>query len=188
MITTIFPNENSFRMPHMLERRMSFSLWVTPRHWIPMGSNDSINSPAIFLLCFMSNHFFRNGWILGGTWKQGSWIRDSRFGKPLLIISGDAGFFLTFPSPRSTCSRIKRLRRHRPALFTRYSALRDGPTMVYCNTLVYGYSYHLIMRTITNVDDVNLGLDLWTHIKNYTLIKISDWKWTRKFWSYQLKF
>lgn len=32
--------------------------------------------------------------------------------------------------------------------------------MVYCNTLVYGYSYDLVTRTVTSGDDVNRGLDL----------------------------
>lgn len=74
MIAAVFPDENSSGMPRMAGKKNVFlSLSSTPRHWIPMGSNDSINSPAIFLLSFYEPPFpsKRPGSRGEGTRKQG---------------------------------------------------------------------------------------------------------------------
>lgn len=147
IIATIFPNENFFRMPYTW-KKMPFFLLVTSRHCISMGNNDSINSRAIFYLYFTSYHFLRNSWILGGTRKQGAWIRDFRFEKPLVIISrisSQRPSHLRAPHvfTDKTC-----LGRHLIPPSTRSIPFRilKGPTMVYCNTLVYDYTYTISLR------------------------------------------
>lgn len=128
IIATIFPNENFFRMPYTW-KKMPFFLLVTSRHCISMGNNDSINSRAIFYLYFTSYHFLRNSWILGGTRKQGAWIRDFRFEKPLVIISRISSQRVPPIFARRTCLRIKRASEDilsRPPLALFHSAFWKG--------------------------------------------------------------